>query len=72
MSLAGEMAREMERVHHALELARVHVAGLDQADGARALAGSVQYSPLRTLLEQAETAAAKVTGYLREQSSSNT
>lgn len=69
MSLAGEMAAEMERVNRALEAARVHVAGLDQADNARSLSRRVEHSPLRTLLEQAETAAARVSGYLREQAS---
>lgn len=63
------MAREMERVNRALETARVHVAGLDQADGARMLNDQVTYSPLRTLLEQAEAAAKRVTEYLREESS---
>jgi hypothetical protein len=62
---AGEMAREMERVARALETARVHIAGLDQADGARRLRDQVAYSPLRTLLEQAEQSAATVIGYLR-------
>jgi hypothetical protein len=68
MSLAGEMAREMERVNRALESARVHVAGLDQADDARGLNDRVTYSPLRTLLEQAEASAGRVTDYLRAQS----
>ena len=64
---SGELAREMERVNRALELARVHVAGLDQAESARGLADRVTYSPLRTLLEQAEVSAERVTTYLRAQ-----
>lgn len=69
MSEAGELSREMERVCRALEQARVHVAGLDQADTARVLGPAVAYSPLRTLLEQAETSAARVSSYLRHQAS---
>ncbi|WP_422772120.1 hypothetical protein ACN28C_03210 [Plantactinospora sp. WMMC1484] len=69
MNRAGEMAREMERVNRALEVARVHVAGLDQADNARAMRAQIANSPLRTLLEQAEVAAEAVTRYLREESS---
>jgi len=64
---AGEMSREMERVCRALEHARLHVVALDQADTARALAETAAYSPLRTLLEQAEISAARVTSYLRRQ-----
>ncbi|MEO3742267.1 hypothetical protein [Plantactinospora sp. B5E13] len=70
MTQAGEMAREMERINRALEVARVHIAGLDQADGARLLSGRVAHSPLRTLLEQAEQASQRVTTYLRDQSRS--
>jgi hypothetical protein len=66
----GEMAREMERVTRALEAARVHVAGLDQADGARDLKDRVAYSPLRSLLEQAERSAETVITYLRGQARS--
>ncbi len=65
--IAGEMAREMERVHIALQQARVYLAGVDQADSARQLAGAVAYSPLRTLLEQSETTAERIMAYLREQ-----
>ncbi|MEV4625480.1 hypothetical protein AB0J90_04230 [Micromonospora sp. NPDC049523] len=64
---SGEMAREMERVNRALELARVHLAGLDQAESARGLANRITHSPLRTLLEQAEASAERVTNYLRAQ-----
>lgn len=66
MDQSGEMAREMERVNRALAAARIHVAGLDQADDARSLADRINHSPLRTLLEQAEQTAARVTRYLRE------
>lgn len=68
MSLqAGEYAREMETVNRALSEARVLLAGLDQADSARALSRP-NNSPLRTLVEHAEQSAARVTEYLRDQS----
>ncbi|MEV4481733.1 hypothetical protein [Micromonospora coxensis] len=63
---AGDLAREMERVNRALANAGVLLAGLDQADSARALRDP-SYSPLRTLIEQATTSAAQVTEYLRAQ-----
>jgi hypothetical protein len=62
---ADELAADMERVNRALSQTRVHLAGLDQADGARELAGHVSYSPLRTLVEQAEEVATRVTAYLQ-------
>ncbi|MEU8333438.1 hypothetical protein [Micromonospora sp. NPDC048839] len=64
---AGEFAREMENVNRALAEAAVLLAGLDQADSARELRPP-GYSPLRTLVEQAEKSAARVTEFLREQS----
>ncbi|MFG1951730.1 hypothetical protein [Micromonospora sp. NPDC048830] len=67
MDEAGELARDMERVNRALGYARVFLAGLDQADGARELREAMN-SPLRTLVEQAEVSAARVTTYLRERS----
>ncbi|MCW2567371.1 MAG: hypothetical protein JWN54_1468 [Mycobacterium sp.] len=70
MSKAGEMAREMERVSRALRHARTHIAGLDQAESARSMSEKIAYSPLRTVLEQAEAAAERVGEYLREQSRS--
>lgn len=66
MSHARDMLREMERVHRALAQTRLHLAGLDQADGARDLADRVLHSPLRTLVEQAEESASRVTAHLRE------
>ncbi|WP_422753075.1 hypothetical protein [Micromonospora sp. WMMD708] len=63
---AGDFAREMERVNRALDNVGVLLAGLDQADSARALRNP-SYSPLRTLIEQARTSAARVTEYLRAQ-----
>jgi hypothetical protein len=62
---AGELAAEMVRVHRALSQTRVHLAGLDQADDARGLTDRVSYSPLRTLVEQAEESATRVTAYLQ-------
>lgn len=67
MSNTGDMAREMEIVLRALEHARVLVAGLDQSDTARKLAGRVTYSPLRTLLEHGEQAATRVMEHLAGQ-----
>ncbi|MEW2475509.1 hypothetical protein AB0875_17100 [Micromonospora gifhornensis] len=61
---ARELATDMERVNRALESARLFLAGLDQADDARELRRRT-YSPLRTLVEQAEQSAARVTEYLR-------
>ncbi|WP_233513858.1 hypothetical protein [Micromonospora craterilacus] len=66
---ARELARDMERVNRALETARLFLAGLDQADDARELRRRT-YSPLRTLIEQAEQSAARVTKYLRDGSRS--
>ncbi|MEU6023068.1 hypothetical protein [Micromonospora sp. NPDC047134] len=66
---ARELALEMERVNRALESARLFLAGLDQADDARELRRRT-YSPLRTLVEQAEQSAARVTEYLRNGSGS--
>ncbi|GAA2389060.1 hypothetical protein Cme02nite_71310 [Catellatospora methionotrophica] len=67
MSSPVDLANEMQTVLRALEQARVLVAGLDQADTARKLANKVAYSPLRTLLEHAEQAAARVVGHLGTQ-----
>lgn len=67
MGRAGELAREMERVHRALAASRALLAALDQADAARSLTERVAYSPLRTLVEHAEQAAERVTRYLRDQ-----
>lgn len=69
MSSPADLAHEMQTVLRALEHARVLVAGLDQADTARKLAGRVAYSPLRTLLEHAEQAAARVIAHLGTQTS---
>ncbi|MEU7821545.1 hypothetical protein [Catellatospora sp. NPDC049133] len=70
MSSPADMAHEMQTVLRALENARVLVAGLDQADAARKLVGQVAYSPLRTLLEHAEHAAARVIAQLGAQTPS--
>lgn len=66
MSTPAEMAREMERVNHALEETRVLLAGLDQAESARALSRPAN-SPLRTLVEHARDWVERVTTYLRDQ-----
>lgn len=69
MGSPADLAHEMQTVLRALEHARVLVAGLDQVDTARRLAGRVAYSPLRTLLEHAEQAAARVIAHLGAQTS---
>lgn len=69
MGSPADLAHEMQTVLRALEHARVLVAGLDQADTARKLASRVAYSPLRTLLEHAEQAAARVIADLGAQTS---
>ncbi|WKU05500.1 hypothetical protein [Micromonospora sp. HUAS LYJ1] len=56
----------VESVNRALDNVGVLLAGLDQTDSARALRNP-SYSPLRTLIEQARTSAARVTEYLRAQ-----
>ncbi|OKI49362.1 hypothetical protein [Micromonospora sp. CB01531] len=66
MSTSAEMAREMERVNHALEETRILLAGLDQVDSARWLSRPAN-SPLRTLVEHARESAERVTTYLRDQ-----
>lgn len=63
---AGEVAQEMGTVHTAL-----HFAGqlVQAVDGQRAALDRVevpQYSPLRTLVEQAQVAAERVQQALRE------
>ncbi|MDR7278952.1 hypothetical protein J2S41_005730 [Catenuloplanes atrovinosus] len=60
-----EMAQEMERVCQALAGAQTFLAGLDQADSARQRTTRVAYSPLRTLVEQAQETADRVLAYLR-------
>lgn len=67
MSDSGEMAREMERVCRALGAAHQHLAGEDQADSARQLKERIAYSPLRTLIEQAQQSAERVMSHLRSQ-----
>ncbi|MEU5908410.1 hypothetical protein ABZ780_29050 [Micromonospora sp. NPDC047467] len=66
MSTPGEMSREMETVNRALEEVRILLTGLDQVDRARELRRPAN-SPLRTLVEQAEDSAGRVTRYLRAQ-----
>ncbi|MFF0176059.1 hypothetical protein [Micromonospora profundi] len=66
MSTPGEMSREMEAVNRALEEVRILLTGLDQVDSARELRRPAN-SPLRTLVEQAEDSASRVTRYLRAQ-----
>ncbi|WP_186316121.1 hypothetical protein [Catellatospora sichuanensis] len=70
MSNPVDLAHEMQTVLRALEQARLLVAGLDQADTARKLASRVAYSPLRTMLEHAERAAARVIAHLGAQTPS--
>ncbi|XVU25833.1 hypothetical protein ACQPZJ_01875 [Actinoplanes sp. CA-054009] len=67
MGDAGEMAREMERVCRALAQAGILLAGHDQAESARQLSERPAYSPLRTLVEQAEESAKRVMQHLRQE-----
>lgn len=55
----------MERVMRALELTRQLLAAQDQATAAVELAETPRYSPLRTLVDQAERAAGEVLLWLR-------
>lgn len=64
MATSGEAALDQQRVQAALEQARVFVAGLDQADSARALSSEIRHSPLLTMLDQAIPAAERVSTYL--------
>jgi hypothetical protein len=63
---AGEAAAEQERVCQALQQALQLVSGLDQVASALRLADRVDFSPLRTRLEHANTRAADVLVFLRE------
>ncbi|MEV7628796.1 hypothetical protein [Actinoplanes sp. NPDC089786] len=62
-----ELARDMERVCYALSVTGAYFAGVDQAESARTLEGKIVYSPLRTLVEQSRTIAARVQEHLRNQ-----
>ncbi len=62
---AGQAAREMEKIMRALERTRLLLAGRDQATAAIELADELRYSPLRTLVEQAEVSGAEILRYLR-------
>jgi hypothetical protein len=66
---SGEAAREMERVLRALMYAGLLVRALDQQQAAISLDDNVPYSPLRTLVEQAETSATSVLTHLRAEAS---
>jgi hypothetical protein len=63
--VAGEAAREMEKVTRALFHARELVVGVDRARAALGLADRESYSALRTLVEQAEISAERVQDALR-------
>lgn len=61
MATPGEMAQDVGLVSRALTAARIYVSGHDQADAVRHGKDTVAYSALRTLLEQAERAAERLT-----------
>ncbi|MEW2589018.1 hypothetical protein AB0893_01280 [Micromonospora aurantiaca] len=61
---AAELARDIEVVTRALESSRIHLTALARAEDVRELRRPT-HSPLLTLIEQAEEAAARVTRYLR-------
>ena len=64
---ASEAAREMEKVHRALYHARELLVSVDQARAALELTDRTPaYSPLRTLVEQAQTSAERVHDALRD------
>lgn len=65
MVTANEARAEMTKINRALAAMRVHLAGADQAAGARDLLDAPIQSPLRTLVEQAEDGAKRVMDYLR-------
>jgi hypothetical protein len=65
VQVAGEAAREMEKVARALHHAAELVAGVDRARAALDLTDREQYSALRTAVEQAQTSAQRVLGALR-------
>ena len=58
--VAGETAREMEKVHRALQHVRELLIGIDRVRAALGLQERESYSALRTLVEQAETSAERV------------
>lgn len=62
---AGQAARDMEKILRALEHTKLLLAGHDQAVAATDLAAEPRYSPLRTLVEQAETSGQEILRYLR-------
>jgi hypothetical protein len=62
---AGQAAREMEKIIRALEHMRLLLAGHDQASAATDLATEPRYSPLRTLVEQAEVSGQEILHYLQ-------
>ncbi|WP_431972872.1 hypothetical protein [Micromonospora haikouensis] len=68
---AGELARDIEVVNRALASTRAHLTALARAEDALELRRPT-HSPLLTLVEQAEKAAALVTRYLRALSPANT
>lgn len=66
VQLAGEAAREMDKISHALHRSRELVASVDRARAALGLEGRESYSPLRTLVEQAQTSAERVHRVLQD------
>lgn len=64
MATRSDMAQEMDLIYRALTSARIYVAGHDQADSIRKGSEKITYSALRTLIEQAEKAAAYIVDHL--------
>lgn len=64
MDTTADLATDLDRLAEAVQEARVCVAALDQMDAARKRE-DLTYSPLRTLLEQAEKAADRLRTHLR-------
>jgi hypothetical protein len=65
VQVAGEAAREMEKVARALHHVRELMAGVDRARAALDLADRESYSALRTVVEQAQASAERVQTALR-------
>jgi len=60
IQIAGEAAREMDKINFALHQSREFVACVDRARAALALEKRESYSALRTLVEQAQASAERV------------
>lgn len=60
MTTPRELVDELATIQRALAEGTAFVVGLDNADRARLLGNTIRYSPLRTLMENAQKAAERV------------